>query len=247
VGKQLAALAGQHMKRVTMELGGHAPAIVFNDADLDLAAKTLAFAKFRNAGQVCVSPTRFLVQEELYDGFVEKFVAHAKTLKVGDGMAADTTMGPLAHDRRVPWVEMMVQDAQSKGGKVHTGGKRIGNKGYFYEPTVMTDVPKDARAMNEEPFGPMAMISRFKDLDEVVEEANRLPYGLASYAFTRSAKTANAVAARVESGMMTINHLGLALPEVPFGGIKDSGYGSEGGLEAIEAYLNTKFVSQAGL
>jgi succinate-semialdehyde dehydrogenase/glutarate-semialdehyde dehydrogenase len=194
-----------------------------------------------------VSPTRFLVQEELYDGFVEKFVAHAKTLKVGDGMAADTTMGPLAHDRRVPWVEMMVQDAQAKGGKVHTGGKRIGNKGYFYEPTVMTDVPKDARAMNEEPFGPMAMISRFKDLDEVVEEANRLPYGLASYAFTRSAKTANAVAARVESGMMTINHLGLALPEVPFGGIKDSGYGSEGGLEAIEAYLNTKFVSQAGL
>jgi len=247
VGKQLAALAGQHMKRVTMELGGHAPAIVFNDADLDLAAKTLAFAKFRNAGQVCVSPTRFLVQEELYDGFVEKFVAHAKTLKVGDGLAADTNMGPLAHDRRVPWVEMMVQDAQSKGGKVHTGGKRIGNKGYFYEPTVMTDVPKDARAMNEEPFGPMAMISRFKDLDEVVEEANRLPYGLASYAFTRSAKTANAVAARVESGMMTINHLGLALPEVPFGGIKDSGYGSEGGLEAIEAYLNTKFVSQAGL
>jgi succinate-semialdehyde dehydrogenase/glutarate-semialdehyde dehydrogenase len=247
VGKQLSALAGQHMKRVTMELGGHAPAIVFNDADLDLAAKTLAFAKFRNAGQVCVSPTRFLVQEELYDGFVEKFVAHAKTLKVGDGMAADTTMGPLAHDRRVPWVEMMVQDAQAKGGKVHTGGKRIGNKGYFYEPTVMTDVPKDARAMNEEPFGPMAMISRFKDLDEVVEEANRLPYGLASYAFTRSAKTANAVAARVESGMMTINHLGLALAEVPFGGIKDSGYGSEGGLEAIEAYLNTKFVSQAGL
>ena len=162
-------------------------------------------------------------------------------------MAEGTTMGPLAHDRRVPWIEMLVQDAQSKGAKVHTGGSRIGNKGYFYEPTVMTDVPLSARAMNEEPFGPMAMISRFKDFDEVVTEANRLPYGLAAYAFTRSAKTANAVAARVESGMMTINHLGLALPEVPFGGIKDSGYGSEGGTEAIEAYLNTKFVSQAGL
>ncbi len=247
VGKLLAGMAGEHMKRVTMELGGHAPAIVFDDADLDLAAKTLAGAKFRNAGQVCVSPTRFLVQEKLYDGFVEKFVEHTKALKVGDGMAEGTTMGPLAHDRRVPWVEMMVQDAQQKGGKVHTGGKRLGNKGYFFEPTVMTDVPKDARAMNEEPFGPMAMISRFKDFDEVVQEANRLPYGLAAYAFTRSAKTANAIASKVESGMMTINHLGLALPEVPFGGMKDSGYGSEGGLEAIEAYLNTKFVSQAGL
>jgi succinate-semialdehyde dehydrogenase/glutarate-semialdehyde dehydrogenase len=247
VGKLLAGMAGEHMKRVTMELGGHAPAIVFDDADLDLAARTLAGAKFRNAGQVCVSPTRFLVQEKLYDGFVEKFVAAAKAVKVGDGMAEGTTMGPLAHDRRVPWVEMLVQDAQARGGKVHTGGSRIGNKGYFYEPTVMTDVPLDARAMNEEPFGPMAMISRFRDLDEVVTEANRLPYGLAAYAFTRSAKTANAVANRVESGMMTINHLGLALPEVPFGGVKDSGYGSEGGSEAIEAYLNTKFVSQAGI
>ena len=247
VGKQLSALAGLHMKRVTMELGGHAPAIVFDDADLDLAAKTLAMAKFRNAGQVCVSPTRFLVQDSLYDGFVEKFVEVAKGVKVGNGMEAGVTMGPLAHDRRVPWIETLVLDAQNRGAKLHTGGKRIGNKGYFYEPTVMTDVPLDARAMNEEPFGPMAMISRFKDLDEVVTEANRLPYGLAAYAFTRSAKTANAVAARVESGMMTINHLGLALPEVPFGGVKDSGYGSEGGSEAIEAYLNTKFVSQAGL
>ena len=247
VGKLLSALAGQHMKRVTMELGGHAPAIVFDDADLDLAAKTLAAAKYRNAGQVCVSPTRFLVQEKLYDGFVEKFVEAAKAVKVGNGMEAGTVMGPLAHDRRVPWVETLVQDAQQRGAKLHTGGSRIGNKGYFYEPTVMTDVPLSARAMNEEPFGPMAMISRFKDFDEVVTEANRLPYGLAAYAFTKSAKTANAIAAKVESGMMTINHLGLALPEVPFGGVKDSGYGSEGGSEAIEAYLNTKFVTQAGL
>ncbi len=247
VGKHLAALAGRHMKRVTMELGGHAPAIVFDDADLDLAAKTLAGAKFRNAGQVCVSPTRFLVQESLYEPFVEKFVAHAKAVKVGSGLEEGVQMGPLAHDRRIPWIEGLIQDAKSKGGEVHTGGERIGNKGYFYQPTVMTGVGKDARMMNEEPFGPLAMIAPFKEFDEVVEEANRLPYGLAAYAFTRSAKTANAIAAKVETGMMTINHLGLALPEVPFGGVKDSGYGSEGGSEAIEAYLNTKFVTQAGL
>ncbi|WP_137176397.1 NAD-dependent succinate-semialdehyde dehydrogenase [Roseomonas sp. AR75] len=247
IGKHLAALAGAHMKRVTMELGGHAPAIVFDDADLDLAVKTLAGAKFRNAGQVCVSPTRFMVQEKLYEPFVEKFVALAKGLKVGDGVAEGTQMGPLAHDRRIPWVEGLVADARQKGAEVHTGGERIGNKGYFYQPTVMTGVGKDARMMNEEPFGPVAMIAPFKEFDEVVEEANRLPFGLAAYAFTRSAKTANAVAAKVETGMMTINHLGLALPEVPFGGVKDSGYGSEGGSEAIEAYLNTKFVSQAGL
>jgi succinate-semialdehyde dehydrogenase/glutarate-semialdehyde dehydrogenase len=247
VGKHLAALAGQHMKRVTMELGGHAPAIVFDDADLEHAVKTLAGAKFRNAGQVCVSPTRFLVQEKLYEPFVEKFVAIASRLKVGDGLAEGTQMGPLAHDRRIPWVEGLVADARQKGAQVHTGGERIGNKGYFYQPTVLTGVGKEARMMNDEPFGPLAMIAPFKEFDEVVEEANRLPFGLAAYAFTRSAKTANAVAAKVETGMMTINHLGLALPEVPFGGVKDSGYGSEGGSEAIEAYLNTKFVTQAGL
>ncbi|MDI3308094.1 MAG: NAD-dependent succinate-semialdehyde dehydrogenase [Acetobacteraceae bacterium] len=247
VGKQLAALAGKHMKRVTMELGGHAPAIVFDDADLDLAARTLAGAKFRNAGQVCVSPTRFLIQEKLYEPFVEKFVAAAKAVKVGNGLEEGTQMGPLAHDRRIPWVETLVADARQKGAEVRTGGERIGNKGYFYAPTVLTNVSKEARMMNEEPFGPVAMIAPFREFDEVVEEANRLPYGLAAYAFTRSAKTANAIAAKVETGMMTINHLGLALPEVPFGGVKDSGYGSEGGSEAIEAYLNTKFVSQAGL
>jgi succinate-semialdehyde dehydrogenase/glutarate-semialdehyde dehydrogenase len=247
IGKHLAALAGAHMKRVTMELGGHAPAIVFDDADLEHAAKTLAAAKFRNAGQVCVSPTRFLVQEKLYEPFVEKFTAMAKALKVGDGLAGDTQMGPLAHDRRIPWVEGLVADARQKGAEVHTGGERIGNKGYFYQPTVLTGVGKDARMMNEEPFGPLAMIAPFREFDEVVEEANRLPFGLAAYAFTRSAKTAHAVASRVETGMMTINHLGLALPEVPFGGVKESGYGSEGGSEAIEAYLNTKFVTQAGL
>ncbi len=247
IGKQLAALAGLHMKRVTMELGGHAPAIVFDDADIDVASKLLAGAKFRNAGQVCISPTRFLVQESVYDRFVEGFVAQAKALKVADGLEAGTTMGPLANPRRITAMESLIADATKHGGKVQTGGHRIGNKGNFFEPTVLTDVPLDARVQNEEPFGPMAIISRFKGFDDVVEEANRLPFGLASYAYTRSAKTANMIAAEVEAGMMSINHHGLGLPEIPFGGVKDSGYGSEGGLEALEAYLVTKTVSQAGL
>ena len=247
VGKMLAGLAGQHMKRATMELGGHAPAIVFDDADVQKAAKTLAAAKFRNAGQVCVSPTRFLVQERSFDQFLETFTNHVKTIKVGNGTEEGVTMGPLANDRRIPTIETLVQDAVGRGAKLQTGGKRIGNKGYFYEPTVISEVPLDARAMNEEPFGPLALVNRFSDLDEVVSESNRLPFGLAAYAFTGSATTAQALGARVETGMMTINHLGLALPEVPFGGVKDSGYGSEGGSEALEGYLVTKFVTQAGL
>ena len=247
VGKQLAALAGKYMKRSTMELGGHAPAIVFEDADVDAAVKILSANKFRNAGQVCVSPTRFLVHEKVYGPFVDKFVAAAKALKVGDGMEKDTRMGPLANARRVEAMEAFVGDAKAKGAKVETGGKRIGNKGFFYEPTVLTDVPPEARIMSEEPFGPVAPIMPFKDFDAVVAEANRLPYGLAAYAYTKSAKTAAAIGSAIESGMVSINHHGLALPEVPFGGIKDSGYGSEGGTEVIEPYLNTKFVTQAGL
>jgi succinate-semialdehyde dehydrogenase/glutarate-semialdehyde dehydrogenase len=247
VGKHLAALAGQHMKRVTMELGGHAPAIVFDDADIEMASKILSANKFRNAGQVCIAPTRFLIQQKVYDNFVEKFVTAAKAVKVGDGLAEGTTMGPLANARRVQAMEGLITDAVQKGATVATGGNRIGNKGNFFEPTVLTDVSKEARVMNEEPFGPLAVISPFSDFDEVVAEANRLPYGLASYAYTRSARTATAIAAAVETGMMSINHHGLSLPEVPFGGVKDSGYGTEGGAEAIEAYLNTKFVSQASL
>ena len=247
VGKQLAALAGLHMKRVTMELGGHAPAIVFDDADVDLASRLLAGAKFRNAGQVCVSPTRFLVQERVYKQFVDSFVGHAKAVKVGNGLEAGTQMGPMANPRRITAMETFIGDATQKGATLATGGHRIGNNGNFFEPTVLTDVPMSARVMHEEPFGPLAVISPFSGLDDVITEANRLPYGLASYAYTRSAKTANAVAASIESGMVSINHHGLALPEVPFGGVKDSGYGSEGGLEAIEGYLNTKFVTQAGL
>ena len=247
VGKHLASLAGQHMKRVTMELGGHAPAIVFEDADVDVAVKVLSTNKYRNAGQVCVSPTRFLVQEQVYDAFVDKFTAAAKKLKVGDGLDKDTRMGPLANMRRVEAMEAFVADATAKGAKLTTGGKRIGNKGFFYEPTVLTDVPLESRIMNEEPFGPVAAIRPFDTFDSVVEEANRLDFGLAAYAYTKSAKTAAAIGAAIESGMVSINHHGLALPEVPFGGVKDSGYGSEGGAEALEAYLNFKFVTQAGL
>ena len=247
VGKQLAALAGTHMKRSTMELGGHAPVIVFDDSDVEAAVKTMTFMKFRNAGQVCISPTRFLVQEAVYPRFVESFVAGARAVKVGDGMEKDTKMGPLANPRRQRAMEAHVGDARKHGGKVLTGGYPIGEKGNFFEPTVITELPKEAMAMNQEPFGPLAIINPFRSFDDAVAEANRLPYGLAAYAWTRSAKTANAIAASVETGMMTINHMGLALPEVPFGGVKDSGYGSEGGAEAIEAYLNPKFVSQAGL
>ena len=247
VGKHLAMLAGKHMKRITMELGGHAPAIVFEDADIDKAVKILSGSKFRNAGQVCVSPTRFLVHDTVYDQFVDGFVAAAKAVKVGDGLDKDTFMGPLANSRRVDAMQTLVSDAVSKGATLRTGGKRIGNKGNFFEPTVLTDVPMEARIMHEEPFGPIAPIARFSGFDEVVAEANRLPYGLAAYAYTRSAKTAGAIGAAFESGMVSINHHGLALPETPFGGVKDSGFGSEGGSEAIEAYLNTKFISQASL
>ena len=244
VGKHLAQLAGAHMKRVTMELGGHAPAIVFADADVDAAAKILSSNKFRNAGQVCVAPTRFLVQKPVYEDFVGKFVTAAKAVRVGDGLDDKSRMGPLAHARRLDAMEAFVGDAVAKGAKVETGGRRIGNKGYFYEPTVLTNVSREARIMNEEPFGPVAVIGAFDTFDDVVSEANRLPYGLAAYAYTRSEKTAAAIGSAVETGMISINHHGLALPEVPFGGVKDSGYGTEGGADALDAYLVTKFITQ---
>ena len=244
IGKQLAALAGMHMKRATMELGGHAPAIVFDDADVDRAATLLAGAKFRNAGQVCISPTRFLVQEKVYDQFVEKFTAAAKALKVGNGLETGVTMGPLANARRIVAMERIVADATSKGAKLATGGKRIGDKGNFFEPTVMTGFTTEARILHEEPFGPVTPIVRFSSFDDAVAEANRLPYGLAAYAYTSSLKTATSISAALESGMVSINHHGLGMPEISFGGVKDSGYGSEGGAEAIESYLNIKVVSQ---
>jgi len=244
VGKHLAALAGLHMKRATMELGGHAPAIVFDDADIGKAAKVLGGSKFRNAGQVCVSPTRFLVQDGAYDQFLDGIVDVAKGIRVGNGMEADSQMGPLANDRRIPALEELIADAVAQGAEIKTGGRRIGNKGNFFEPTVIANAPKTARIMNEEPFGPVAIVNRFSTLDEAIDEANRLPFGLASYAFTRSGETMQALGLRVDAGMTTINHLGLALPEVPFGGVRESGYGTEGGSDAIEAYLVTRFVTQ---
>ncbi|MRX51801.1 aldehyde dehydrogenase family protein [Paracoccus sp. S-4012] len=246
VGKQLAALAGLHMKRATMELGGHAPVIVAGDADIDQALDVIAPYKFRNAGQVCISPTRFLVQDALHDEFTERFTEIAAAVKIGSGLDEGVEMGPLANERRIPALEGMIADAVERGARLTTGGRRIGNEGWFFEPTVLAEVPVEARIMNEEPFGPVAVINRFGDLDEAIAEANRLPFGLAAYAFTRDSATANRLGREIAAGMTSINHIGLALPEVPFGGINDSGHGTEGGSEAIEAYLETRFVTRKG-
>lgn len=247
VGKRLAALAGLHMKRATMELGGHAPAIIFDDADLDTATRVLAASKYRNAGQVCTSPTRFLIQKKAYYPFVEKFISASNTVRVGDGLQLETTMGPLVRRRRLQAMEKFVTDAVEHGAEIQSGGHPIGNKGYYFAPTVLTHPSQKSRVMNDEPFGPVAIMIPFSDFDEAVAEANRLPYGLAAYAWTKSAKTANLIGATIESGMVAINHVALALPEVPFGGVKDSGYGSEGGSEAIASYLNSKFITHADL
>ena len=244
VGKQLAALAGKHMKRATMELGGHAPALVFDDADIDLAARVLATAKFRNAGQVCVSPTRILVQRKVLAAFTEKFVGLTQEIKVGNGLESGTTMGPVANDRRIPALVDLIEDAVKSGATLSTGGKAVEGPGYFFQPTVLSGLTPAMRIMNEEPFGPVALLVPFDTVEEAIAESNRVPFGLASYAFTTSMKMAQALSTYIEAGMLSINHQGIGLPEVPFGGIKDSGYGSEGGTEAIEAYLNTKLVTQ---
>jgi acyl-CoA reductase-like NAD-dependent aldehyde dehydrogenase len=244
VGQQLAALAGALMKRCTMELGGHAPVIVCDDADIDTAVDQLVGYKFRNAGQVCVSPTRFFVQEGAYDHFVDRFVSKTQAIKVGDGLEARSRMGPLAQRRRIAAMEGFVDDARQRGANIRTGGHALPGEGNFYAPTVITDLPEDARFLNEEPFGPMAGIVRFGNLEDALQRANRLPFGLASYAFTRSAKNAHAISRGLEAGMVSINHIGLALAETPFGGIKESGYGSEGGSETFDGYLTTKFISQ---
>ncbi len=243
VGKQLAALAGTHMKRATMELGGHAPVIVAEDADIELAIKCAGAAKFRNAGQVCISPTRFLVHSSIRAEFAQKLAKHAQSLKVGDGQADGVAMGPLANARRLSAMTQIVDDARARGAAVAAGGERIGSVGNFYAPTVLDEVPLDAAVFNQEPFGPIAAIRGFDKLEDAIAEANRLPFGLAGYAFTRSLKSAHLLAQRLEVGMLWINQPALPWAEMPFGGIKDSGYGSEGGSEALEAYLNTKAVS----
>ena len=244
VGKQLAAMAGSLMKPCTMELGGHSPVIVCDDADVDSAADLLAASKFRNAGQVCVSPTRFYVQESAYERFMSRFLDKVSKLKVGAGLDPDTKMGPLAHKRRVPAIAGFVEDAGARGAKVVAGGKRIGEVGNFFAPTVVTEVPDDAKLMREEPFGPIVGVVPFKSIDEAIQRANSLPYGLASYAFTSSTRNAALLGDSLESGMVTINHFGIALAETPFGGVKESGYGSEGGIETFDGYLVTKFITQ---
>ncbi|GAA5235531.1 NAD-dependent succinate-semialdehyde dehydrogenase [Verticiella sediminum] len=247
VGKELSALAGKHMKRVTMELGGHSPVIVCNDADIEAAAVGLAKFKLRNAGQVCISPTRFYVQEGIFDAFAERFVAQIEGTRVGDGLEQGTQMGPLAHARRVDAMAAFIDDAHKRGGKVLTGGDRLTvgeGKGYFYAPTVIAGLPDDARLMTEEPFGPVAPLTQFSEVDDVLRRANSLPFGLASYVFTTNLQTAHHISSNLEVGMVGVNHFGVALSELPFGGVKDSGIGSEGGQETFDGYLVTKTVTQ---
>lgn len=245
VGKSLAALAGAQMKRMTMELGGHSPVLVFDDADVEPAARFLARTKTRNAGQVCMAPSRFFVHDKAYDRFLDAFTGVYAGLRVGDGLAPQTQMGPLAHDRRVEAMQSLVADARARGAAVLCGGDRLAGAGNFFAPTVVANAPDDSRLMTEEPFGPVVPVTRFGSTDEVLARANALPYGLASYVFTNSLATAHHVSNRLEAGMVTINHFGLALAETPLGGVKDSGMGSEGGTETFDGYLVTKFVSES--
>jgi succinate-semialdehyde dehydrogenase / glutarate-semialdehyde dehydrogenase len=228
-----------------MELGGHAPVIVCDDADIALAVKTAAAAKFRNAGQVCISPTRFLVHKSIASDFAQALADHAKGMKVGDGLAEGTQMGPLANPRRIDAMSIFTEDAVKKGAKLLFGGQRIGSAGNFWQPTILADVPREAKVFNDEPFGPMAAIRSFETLEEAITEANRLPYGLAGYAFTRSLRNSDLLARRLEVGMLWINMPAMPSAEMPFGGLKDSGYGTEGGPEALEAYMNVRAIAIA--
>ncbi|KGT76299.1 aldehyde dehydrogenase [Bradyrhizobium japonicum] len=247
VGKHLAEMAGRYMKPAIMELGGHAPVIVCDDVDPVATGAASAIGKSRNAGQVCVAPTRFFVQEKIYEQFAQSFAERASQLKVGNGLDPSTQLGPLANSRRIDATETLVADAKAKGARVLAGGQRIGNRGYFFPLTVLADLPDDARAMNEEPFGPLALVNPVKTLDEAIEKANALPYGLAAYAFTRSASNAERLAESVEVGNLSINHFVASVAETPFGGVKDSGYGREGGTEGLQCYTVVKNVSHKTL
>ena len=247
VGKQLAAKAGAHMKKVVMELGGHAPVIVAEDADVEVAVKSIGVAKYRNAGQVCIAPTRFLVHESLAKDFQTAYVAFSESLKVGDGCAADSKMGPLVNERRLQAMEAIMADIKAKGGEIVTGGHRIGDVGNFFAPTLVANPTMDSMLFNEEPFGPIAGLRTFRALDEAIAEANRLSYGLSAYAFTKSFKNVQTLAERVETGMLWINQPATPSGELPFGGVKDSGLGSEGGHEALEEHLISKVVAVTGI
>ncbi|GBQ13712.1 aldehyde dehydrogenase [Acetobacter cibinongensis NRIC 0482] len=243
VGKHLASLAGAQMKPVTMELGGHAPVIVCADADLDAAAERLAAAKFRNAGQVCIAPTRFLLEQSIAPTFVDKFKARMSALKIGRGVDDGVTMGPLVNSRRVKALQELVEDARANGATVWHPDTALPNGGCFFPPTLIQNPDLSMRVMQEEPFGPLAIVSEFTSLTDAVKEANRLPYGLAAYVYTRNERTQRLLGEQVEAGMVAVNHHGIGVPEVPFGGIKDSGYGTEGGPEALRAHTYIKLVS----
>jgi succinate-semialdehyde dehydrogenase/glutarate-semialdehyde dehydrogenase len=245
VGRLLAGLAATGLKKATMELGGHAPVLVCEDVDIEKVAELSVQAKFRNAGQVCISPTRFYVHESIQDRFATRFAEIASKMNVGNGLATNIQMGPTANDRRQAAMESFVTDAVRRGGVLTTGGNRIGKEGFFWSPTVLRDVPIDANVMNAEPFGPIAIINAFSKLEEAIEQANSLPYGLAAYAFSKSEKTVRVITDGIETGLVGVNSFNVSLPETPFGGVKDSGYGSEGGIEGLQGHLTTKFISQA--
>jgi succinate-semialdehyde dehydrogenase/glutarate-semialdehyde dehydrogenase len=244
VGKHLMRLAADGVKRITMELGGHAPVLVFGDVDLDKTLDMLVPQKFRNAGQVCVSPTRFYVQARLYEAFIKGFAERTARLKVGSGLDEGVQMGPLANQRRPAAVETLVADAKAKGARLVAGGERYGD-GYFFQPTLLADVPVDADIMTTEPFGPVAVTRPFETLDEAIEQANRVPFGLAAFAFTDNLHTANQVGDRIEAGMVGINSFAISVADAPFGGVKESGFGSEGGPEGLDSYFVTKAIHQA--
>lgn len=243
VGKHLTTMASRYMKPALMELGGHAPVIVCDDYDAVAAGTMSAIRKARNAGQVCTSPTRFFVMEKSFEAFTNAFVEKARSIKIGNGLNAETEMGPLANDRRIEALETLVNDAKAKGARVLTGGERLGNRGYFFPVTVLADVPDDARVLSEEPFGPLALINRVSSVEEALEKANSLPFGLASYAFTHCAKNVHYLSEGIEAGNFSINTLEASLPETPFGGVKDSGYGREGGTEGLSHYTVVKNIS----
>lgn len=245
VGKHLMKLATENMQRTTMELGGHAPVLVFDDCDMDKALDLLAMQKYRNAGQVCVSPTRFYVQSGIYEKFAAEFTKRAEKVQVGDGFGDNIDMGPLANPRRPEAMEQLIGDAKAKGATVRLGGEAMDSDGYFYRPTVLTDVPLQADIMSNEPFGPVAAMRPFDTLDEAIEQANRLPLGLAAYAFTESLRTANIVGDMVEAGMVAINNLTVSPGDAPFGGVKQSGHGSEDGPDGLKAYMVTKAIHQS--
>ncbi|RLA21484.1 MAG: NAD-dependent succinate-semialdehyde dehydrogenase [Gammaproteobacteria bacterium] len=245
VGQGLAAMAGQQAKPCVMELGGHAPVLIFKDAAIEKVIALSVTTKSRNAGQVCISPTRFFIEEEVFDQFSEGFAKAFGALRVGDGMDTETQMGPLAHSRRVSDVDALVQDAIEQGARLLTGGKALDRPGNFYAPTVLADVPDCARIMQEEPFGPIAIMNRFNGYDDAIEKANNTDFALASYAFTGSQETADNLATDLDSGKVGINGYPVVFLDSPLGGRRMSGYGSEGGYEGLDAYRIVKFVSQS--